>query len=337
MNLDQLQQEATRSLAQAASAAELEQLRVKYLGRKSVLALRLKEIGDLPAAERATAGQEANTIRQALERALEESRARLRAAGRQRDSQLDLSQPVATGYGHKHPVAEVQADIIRLFWQMGFEVVSGPEIEQPWYNFDALNIPPDHPARDMQDTFYLEGELLPRTHTSNVQVRYMEQNKPPVRIIAPGKVYRNEDEDASHLWMFNQVEGLVVDEGVTLADLKGTLLQMTKGLLGEETDIRLRQSYFPYTEPSVEVDATCAVCKGSPAAAGCRTCGGSGWLELMGAGMVHPQVLRNVRLDPEVYSGFAFGLGVERIAAIKYQVPDIRHFWRPDLRFLEQF
>jgi phenylalanyl-tRNA synthetase alpha chain len=243
--------------------------------------------------------------------------------------------------GYRHPVSLVQDELIDIFWQMGYQVATGPEVETEWYNFEALNIGPDHPARDMQDTFYLENGHIPRTHTSAVQIRHMEINKDklPIRIIAPGKVFRNEDEDARHSWIFHQIEGLVVDEGITLTDLKGTLETMLQGVLGEGTKLRLRSNYFPYTEPSVEMDATCVVCKGSGLAekAPCRMCSGTGWLELGGAGMVHPQVLRNAGVDPNRYSGFAFGFGFERIAAIKYGVGDVREFWRPNFNFLKQF
>jgi phenylalanyl-tRNA synthetase alpha chain len=243
--------------------------------------------------------------------------------------------------GHHHPVALLLEDLTDIFWQMGYQVVDGPEVETEWYNFEALNLDADHPARDTQDTFYLEGGNLPRTHTSSVQIRHMElhKDKLPIRIVAPGKVYRNEDEDARHSWIFHQIEGLVVDEGITLADLKGTLEAMLHGVLGEGTKLRLRPNYFPYTEPSVEMDATCIICDGSGTIeeVNCKMCGGTGWLELGGAGMVHPQVLRNAGIDPEKYSGFAFGFGPERIAALKYGVDDVRDFWRPNLNFLEQF
>jgi phenylalanyl-tRNA synthetase alpha chain len=232
-------------------------------------------------------------------------------------------------------------ELTDLFWQMGYQVAEGPEVETEWYNFEALLVGKDHPARDLQDTFYLEGGNLPRTHTSSIQIRYLEQHKDelPVRIIAPGKVYRNEDEDARHSWIFYQIEGLVVDKGIGLGDLKGTLEAMMKGILGSDTKVRLRPNYFPYTEPSVEMDASCVICQGSGDIDGrvCHLCGGTGWLELGGAGMVHPQVLRNVGVDPAVYSGFAFGFGPERLAAIKYGVGDVREFWRPNFMFLDQF
>ena len=255
---------------------------------------------------------------------------------------LDVTAPgIVPPLGHRHPVSLVLDELVELFWQMGYQVADGPEVETEWHIFEALNIPADHPARDMQDTFYLENGLVPRTHTSGIQIRHMLEHRDslPIRIVAPGKVYRNEDEDSRHSWSFYQIEGLVVDEGISLGDLKGTLEAMLRGILGEGTKIRLRSNYFPYTEPSVEMDATCVVCGGTGQfeAKSCHLCGGTGWLELGGAGMVHPQVLRNVGIDPERYSGFAFGFGPERIAAIKYGVDDVREFWRPDFKFLEQF
>lgn len=327
---------AIQSIEGASNQNELEALRVKYLGRKGVATEALRQVGSLPADQRAKAGAKANSAQHQIEQTIAKVKQDLLARRVEReakDTPIDLTAPQPFNLGHDHPVNSLIRDVIQIFWQMGFQVAEGPEIETQWYNFEALNIPLDHPARDMQDTFYLDNNLLPRTHTSGVQVRYMEANKPPIRIIAPGKVYRNEDEDPTHLWMFHQIEGLVVDKGISLGDLKGTLTAMLKGLLGDETQLRLRPSYFPYTEPSVEVDATCVICKGK----GCRTCAGTGWIELGGAGMVHPEVLLRVGIDPSVYSGFAFGFGPERIAAIKYQIPDIRYFWRPDIRFLEQF
>jgi len=223
--------------------------------------------------------------------------------------------------------------MVELFTSLGNEVADGPEVEDDWPNFEALNMGQEHPARDMQDTFYLEDGNLPRTHTSSVQIRYMENHKPPIKIISIGKVHRNENEDATHSWIFHQVEGLVVGEGVTFADLKGTLDLVAKKILGPETKTRFRPNFFPYTEPSAEMDASCPQCGGK----GCRSCGGTGWLELLGSGMVHPEVLRKMNIDPEKYIGFAFGLGVERIAMIRHNIPDVRYFWHPDVRFLEQF
>lgn len=322
----------------ATSTQELEATRVKYLGRQGVVTQTLREVGSLPLEQRKQAGADANMLRQQIESALNEVRSDLERASIDTEAKqitVDVTAPADKPgeLGHAHPVLSLIDDAVKVFWQMGFEVIDGPEIETEWYNFEALNIPEGHPARDMQDTFYLEGGNLPRTHTSNLQIRYMENNKPPIRIVSPGKVYRNEDEDARHVWMFHQIEGLVVDENITLADLKGTLMAMMQGLLGENTQVRLRPNYFPYVEPGVEMDATCVICAGK----GCKTCSGTGWLELGGAGMVHPQVLRNVGIDPAKYSGFAFGFGPERIAAIKHDVPDVREFWRPNLNFLEQF
>ncbi len=320
----------------AKDLAELSALRVEVLGRKSLVAQTLREVGVLDAAQRADAGAIANEAARKLEAALQAAEQRLMNDELERASKeapLDVSIPANVTYGHAHPATALIDEVVRVFWQMGYEVADGPEVETEWYNFEALNLGADHPARAMQDTFYLEEAHLPRTHTSGVQVRHMEAHKPPIRIIAPGKVFRNEDEDARHSWQFHQIEGLVVDRGVSLADLKGTLLAMMHGVLGDDINIRLRPSYFPYTEPSVEMDATCVICHGK----GCNTCSGTGWLELGGAGMVHPQVLRNVGIDPEEFSGFAFGFGPERMASIKYEIPDVREFWRPNLKFLERF
>lgn len=330
---------AIEKVDSAQTEAELESIRVAYLGRNGIVTAQLRSVGALPPQERKKAGAAANEVRLAIEAALA---VRMHAVRSSRIEQaisqdtLDITAPAkftSAGNGHTHPVLTLIDDIVRVFWQMGYQIVDGPEVDTEWNVFEALNIPKDHPARDMQDTFYLKDGSVPRTHTSNVQIRHMEQNEPPIRIISIGKVYRNEDEDTRHVWMFHQVEGLVVDKGITLADLKGTLLAMMKGLLGEDTKVKLLPNFFPYTEPSVELHATCPSCKGS----GCRMCSGTGWLELGGAGMVHPQVLRNVGIDPHVYSGFAFGFGPERIAAIRHGVPDVRVFWRPDLRFLENF
>lgn len=324
------------AIQKADSLEALEALRVTHLGRKSELMAQLTGIGALPAQDRGAAGKVLNEAKTAIEDALTKQKTKLEeelleAAAVQ--EAIDVTLPTVPMYGHAHPALQVIDDIVRTFVQMGYSITDGPEVEDEWHNFEALNILAGHPARDMQDTFYLEGGNLPRTHTSGMQIRYMEDNQPPIRIICPGKVYRNEDEDARHSWSFYQIEGLVIDKGVSLADLKGTLLAMAQGVLGKEAQIRLRLNYFPYTEPSVEMDATCIMCKGS----GCDVCSQTGWLEMGGAGMVHPQVLRNVGLDPDVYSGFAFGFGPERLAMIKYQMPDVREFWRPTMKFLEQF
>jgi len=336
--------ELVKSIAEAKTLAELEQLRVAYLGRKGSVTERLKAVGTLPTEERSAAGKAANELRVVVERAMGDREAALRQAELDKEMAVpfDVTAPgIKPKLGHRHPVSVVLDELVDLFWQMGYQVAEGPEVETEWHNFEALLVGKDHPARDMQDTFYLEEAYLPRTHTSSVQIRHMQDHKDslPIRIIAPGKVYRNEDEDARHSWSFFQLEGLVVDEGISLGDLKGTLETMLKGVLGEETRLRLRSNYFPYTEPSVEMDATCVICHGSGLVGekSCHLCSGTGWLELGGAGMVHPQVLKNVGIDPEKYSGFAFGFGPERIATIKFGVDDVREFWRPSYKFLEQF
>jgi phenylalanyl-tRNA synthetase alpha chain len=339
MSLQTELKEAIIKISEANTASELQQLRVKYLGRKGLITGALRSVGTLPPQRRAKAGQEANQARKAIEEALNEAEGRILDGELAQRAQnlVDPTVPAEArnSLGHLHPVTQTLRDIVQIFWQMGYEVVEGPEVENEWYNFESLLIPPDHPARDMQDTFYLEGGNLPRTHTSGMQIRYMEKHQPPIRIISPGRVYRNEDESPRHSWIFHQVEGLVVDKGIRVSDLKGTLLAVMKGILGEDTDVRLRQSYFPYTEPSLEVDATCVVCTGK--GGDCKMCSGTGWLELGGAGMVHPHVLLNAGIDPEKYSGFAFGFGPDRITTIKMGITDIRELWRPNLKFLEQF
>jgi phenylalanyl-tRNA synthetase alpha chain len=323
---------------------QLETLRVALLGRKGSITQQLKVVGTLPADQRASAGKEANLLRVAIEAEFVAKGTQLQKAELEQalSQPFDISAPgVRPELGHRHPVSVVLDELVEVFWQMGYQVAEGPEIETEWYNFEALLVGKDHPARDMQDTFYLEGANLPRTHTSSVQIRYMEAHKDelPIRIIVPGKVYRHEDEDARHSWSFFQLEGLVVDEGISLSDLKGTLEAMMRGVLGDDTKVRLRTNYFPYTEPSVEMDATCVICHGTGQVngVGCHLCGATGWLELGGAGMVHPHVLRNAGVDPEKYRGFAFGFGPERIAAVKYGVGDVREFWRPSFKFLEQY
>lgn len=325
-------------IEEAESEAELEDVRRQLLGRKGELTTQLRQISQLKEDERAEAGKRLNDYKQQIEKALQERRQALlsQTLEEETQTQVDLTRPgIGPDLGSLHPVLSLQHELIRIFTQLGFVVASGPEVETDWYNFEALNMGSNHPARDMQDTFYLDNGFIPRTHTSSVQIRYMEANPPPVRIIAPGKVYRNEDEDATHIWSFHQLECLVVDRGVRLSDLKGTLEYMLRSLFGEAALLRLRPDYFPYTEPSLEVDASCLLCGEDSAA--CRVCKGTGWVELGGAGMVHPNVLRNVGLDPKEYSGFAFGFGLERMVAVQYQLPDLRDLWRPDLKFLEQF
>jgi len=326
-----------KKIGQAKDSAELEKLRLEFLGRKGKITAALRGVATLNTKQRAEAGRATNEAKQAISAALAKRLTELEQQALKADSgQLDLTAPGrGPQIGHLHPVEQIRQQLIMAFWQIGFELADGPEIETDWYNFEALNIPADHPARDMQDTFYLENGSVARTHTSSVQIRYMETHKPPIRIISPGVVYRNEDEDASHLAVFTQLEALVVDQGVSLSDLKGTILYMMQRLFGEDTKIRLRPNYFPYVEPALEADASCMLCKQNDPK--CRLCKGTGWVELGGSGMVHPQVLRNVGLDPAKYSGFAFGFGIERLAAVKFQVDDVRYFWRPKLEFLEQF
>jgi phenylalanyl-tRNA synthetase alpha chain len=332
--LDALEAEATVAVA-AADEGALEDLRVRYLGRRGSLTTILRGLGDLPPEARPVVGQRANAVKAAIEGALEARRLALRAAARvglaadRLDSTLPGRPPMLGGL---HPLTATLEDILEIFASLGFAVAEGPEVELDYYNFEALNIPKDHPARDMQDTFYITDEVLLRTHTSPVQVRVMEAQPPPVRVVVPGKVYRR-DADVTHSPMFHQVEGLLVDEGVTFADLKGTLTAFVRLFFGEATRLRFRPSFFPFTEPSAEVDISCVICRG----AGCRVCSQGGWLEILGAGMVDPEVFRFVGYDSERFTGFAFGMGVERIAMLRYGIDDIRLFFENDLRFLEQF
>jgi phenylalanyl-tRNA synthetase alpha chain len=336
MNIDELIGEVEKALLGAGTAADVEALRVKYLGVKGVLTSMLKELGKLPSSERPAAGKRLNEVKlkiaamvtsaaenigkKELEKKLLEERCDITLPGR----------PIPAG--RLHPITEVLNEITAIFKHMGFDVAVGPEIELEDYNFEKLNILKNHPARDMQATFFISDDVVLRTHTSPVQIRTMLSKKPPVKIIAPGKVFRC-DSDISHTPMFHQVEGLLVDKGVSFSDLKGTLMTFVHRFYGPQTAVRFRPSYFPFTEPSAEVDIECVTCRGK----GCRSCKGSGWTEILGSGMVHPQVLRNVGYDPEVYTGFAFGMGVERIARLRYNIDDIRLFFENDMRFLSQF
>lgn len=332
---EELKERALREIEQAQDLAQLEKLRVTYLGKKGLVTEQVRSIGKLPPEERPKAGQVLNELRDSLERALEEKRKFLESKEEEKNLQklwIDVTLPGAIRkIGHPHPISKVLEEIETIFVSMGFKVVEGPEIEDSWHNFDALNTPEWHPARDMHDSFYLKDMLL-RTHTSPVQIRTMLSEQPPVAIISPGRVYRR-DYDATHLPMFTQVEGLYVDENVSVAHLKYTLEVFAKRIFGPERKIRLRPSYFPFTEPSFEVDVSCGICNGR----GCPSCKYTGWLEILGAGMVHPNVFKNVGYDPEKYTGFAFGMGVERIAMLKYGIRDIRDFIRNDERFLECF
>ena len=329
-----LESTALENIRQARTPEELELLRVKYLGRKGDLTAVLRSLGKLDPEERRQVGQEANRAKEALEAAIDEALNALKAAARLAAAPIaDVTLPGRRlPRGRLHPLNQIMAEVCDIFLHLGFEAVEGPEVELDWYNFEALNLPPDHPARDMQDTFYFSDKVLLRTHTSPMQIRVMEVRQPPVRIIAPGKVYRR-DSDITHSPMFHQVEGLLVDKGVTFADLKGVLTAFVHQMFGPEVGVRFRPSYFPFTEPSAEVDIECVMCGGH----GCRVCQATGWLEVLGAGMVHPAVFEAVGYDPETYTGFAFGLGVERIAMLKYGVDDIRLFFDNDLRFLRQF
>lgn len=319
-----------------ADLAGLEETRVRFLGRKAALTTLLRSIPELPAADRPNVGRFGNLVKRELEAALEARQAVLEA-GELVDAlehdRLDVTLPGRTlPLGHLHLITSTRREIEDIFVSMGYSVAEGPEIETDYYNFEALNHPADHPARSLHDTFFVSDDILLRTHTSPVQVRVMEKKRPPVYVIAPGKAYRR-DSDATHTPMFHQVEGLVVDEGVTLADLKGTLEVFARAMFGSDRQIRLRPHFFPFTEPSVEVDVSCMICDG----VGCRLCKRSGWLEILGAGMVDPNVFAFVGYDSEKYTGFAFGMGIERIAMLKHGVTDLRLFYENDLRFVRQF
>ncbi len=319
------------------SAAILENIRVKYLGKKGELTGVLRGMGKLTAEERPVVGQLANEVREFIEKNIDDTKAVIQAKEMQRrlaGEVIDVTMPgKRSEAGKRHPLTQVLNEVKDIFIGLGFEIVSGPEVEYDYYNFEALNIPKNHPARDTQDTFYINDNIVLRTQTSPMQVRVMEKQKPPIRILSPGRVYRSDTADATHSPVFHQIEGLVVDKGVTMADLKGTLELFAKKLYGENAKIRFRPHHFPFTEPSAEVDICCFECGGK----GCRLCKGEGWIEILGAGMVHPKVLENCGIDTEIYSGFAFGLGLERIVMRRYDINDLRMFFENDLRFLKQF
>ncbi|MBR5121571.1 MAG: phenylalanine--tRNA ligase subunit alpha [Oscillospiraceae bacterium] len=328
---------AKAELESVSTPEELEALRIKYLGKKGELTAVLKQMAGLSAEERPVIGQLANTIRADIETALQEKGTALKtelAAKKLAEEKLDVTLPSKkVQVGKLHPLNAVMNEIEEIFLGMGFDIAEGPEVEYDYYNFEALNLPPDHPARDAQDTFYISENILLRSQTSPVQVHVMEKQQPPIRIISPGRVYRSDAVDATHSPIFHQIEGLVVDKGITMADLVGTLDLLMKRLYGEECKIRLRPHHFPFTEPSAEVDVLCFNCGGK----GCSMCKNEGYVELLGAGMVHPKVLANCGIDPEVYSGFAFGLGLERVVMRKYGINDMRLLYENDVRFLEQF
>lgn len=320
-----------------AADADLEQIRVKFLGKKGELTAVLRGMGGLSAEERPVIGQLANEVRANIEEALNKKAAERKEKALQMKleaEKLDVTMPgTAPKMGHNHPLTLVQRQMEDIFLGMGFTIAEGPEVEYDYYNFQALNIPENHPARDTQDTFYITDKVLLRSQTSPVQARVMEKQQPPIRIISPGRVYRSDAVDATHSPLFHQMEGLVVDRDITMGDLKGTLEIFAKAMFGEETRIRFRPHHFPFTEPSAEVDVSCFICGGK----GCRFCKNEGWIEILGAGMVHPNVLRNCDIDPEKYSGFAFGLGIERVVLLKYHINDMRMLYENDVRFIEQF
>jgi phenylalanyl-tRNA synthetase alpha chain len=334
--LELLREQAEAELREAGSEEELQAIRTRYLGRKGLLTGLLRNIANVATGDRPQFGKDCNEVKEALSAGIDEA---LEVLASSRKEQITLRERIdvtlsgrAVRHGRLHPVTQIREEICRIFTGLGFSVVEGPEVDLDYYNFEALNIPKDHPARDMQDTFYVEDNIVLRTHTSPVQVRIMEKTKPPVRILSPGRVYRR-DSDVSHTPMFHQIEGLLVDRGITFGDLKGVLTVFLRQMFGEDTALRFRPSFFPFTEPSAEVDIRCVMCSGR----GCRVCGQSGWLEILGSGMVDPEVFRNVGYDPEEFTGFAFGLGLERIAMLKFGISDIRLFFENDLRFLEQF
>ncbi len=335
--LDTLRLVALAELDALSSPKELEDFRVRYMGKKGLVTGLLRGMGALPAEERPAMGQLVNQLRGELEEAVASKNEAMQTALQKEQlaaETLDVTMPGSkTAAGGLHPLNVVLDDIIDIFQSMGFDVIDGPEVETDYYCFQALNVPEDHPAHDMQDTFYLTDNLLLRTQTSAAQARTMETTKPPIRVICPGRVYRADEVDATHSPVFHQIEGLVVDKGVTMCDLKGVLEQFAHEIYGEDTHIRFRPSFFPFTEPSVEVDVTCSACGGK----GCRVCKGAGWIEILGAGMVHPRVLEMGGIDPNEYSGFAFGIGLDRLTTTRYKISDIRLLFENDQRFLEQF
>ncbi len=328
-----LRAKALKDLESAAERSDIEKIRQRYLGKKGLLTLLLKRLGELPKEERQTVGRIANQIKGELAKEFQLVLDSLTTKDVEDVYALDVTLPGRRApIGHLHPITQITEEICNIFLTLGFRVVEGPEVELDYYNFEALNMPKDHPAREMQDTFYISDNVVLRTHTSPMQIRVMEKQSPPVSIVAPGKVYRP-DSDISHTPMFHQVEGLLVDKGVSFGDLKGTLTTFVHQMFGRNTSLRFRPGFFPFTEPSAEVDIQCVICKGG----GCRTCSYTGWLEILGSGMVDPEVFKIVGYDPESISGFAFGIGVERIAMLRSGLDDIRLFFENDIRFLGQF
>lgn len=335
--LEAIRRAAGQALSDVQESKELEALRVRFLGKKGELTAILKQMGKLSAEERPVIGALANEVRSSIEETITKVADGLREQQMQAriaQESVDVTMPgKRRTIGKEHPLSLVLDEVKDIFIGMGFSIAEGPEVELDYYNFEALNIPKNHPARDTQDTFYITENVLLRTQTSPVQIRVMEKQKPPIRIIAPGRVYRSDAIDATHSPLFHQIEGLVIDKGITMADLKGTLVTFAKTLYGQDAVLRFRPHHFPFTEPSCEMDTMCFACHGE----GCRLCKGEGWIELLGAGMVHPKVLENGGIDPEVYSGFAFGMGLERLVMRRYDIDDMRLFYENDLRFLNQF
>ncbi len=330
MNIQDMKKQFVKDLGQTGSQKDLEVLRVKYLGKKSEIYSSLRSLGQLDHEERKVMGAALNQLRGEIEAGLKSQEYEL---AQKEQTVLDFSEPGKKfEIGHKHPITQVYEELFEIAKTLGFSIADGPEVESDWYNFEALNMPKDHPARDTQDSFYIDESTVLRTQTSPVQIRYMEKHKPPIRIVVPGRTYRR-DNDMTHTPMFHQLEGLLVDDRVTLADLKGVLTVFAKGIFGQDRKVRFRPHHFPFTEPSIEADVSCGLCGGK----GCRSCKYSGWLEILGAGMVHPNVLKNVGLDFKKYQGFAFGMGVDRITMLKFDIDDTRMFFDNDLRFLEQF
>ena len=335
--LEQILVKALDEVSAADTKETLEAARVKYLGKKGELTAILRGMGQLSAEERPVVGQVANEVRAKIEAAIDAAAERAEAhelENKLKKESIDVTMPgKKIAFGKKHPLTTVLDEVTDIFTGMGYSVAEGPEVELVHYNFDMLNAPKTHPSREPQDTFYIDDEIVLRTQTSPMQARIMEQTQPPIRIIAPGRVFRNDEVDATHSPMFHQIEGLVIDKGITMGDLKGTLEVFAKELYGEETKVRFRPSYFPFTEPSAEMDISCFKCGGK----GCPMCKYEGWIEVLGCGMVHPNVLRNCGIDPEVYSGFAFGVGLERITLFRYKIDDMRLLFENDVRFLSQF
>ncbi len=331
--IEKIRSEFFETIKNVKSAADLEPIRIKFLGRKGLVSTSFDRIAELPKEQRPLFGKALNELKKELEKAYQNLQADFKKQLAEQ-VELDLTLPGRKPFaGRKHPLLKVADEIKQIFVSLGFTIEDGPEVETDFYNFEALNIPKTHPARDMQDTLYISDEILLRTHTSPVQIRVMQRQQPPIQMIAPGRVYRRDTPDASHSPFFHQVEGLVVDEGITFADLKGVIQAFAHRMFGPDIKVRFRPSFFPFTEPSAEYDFTCVFCQGQ----GCRVCKNTGWMEISGAGMVHPNVFKAAGVDPEKYTGYAFGMGIDRIAMIKYAIDDIRIFFENDIRFLNQF